>query len=91
MLAQKLVKSTRDNMFRLISRAYSTISVSQAAQLFGLPENEVIQNCIEKGWTLEGNYLLPRRAEEETHFNHANLGLEELQTLTEQLVRLQAT
>ena len=91
-LTNRLLTSTRARMFKLLARAYSTISVNRASHLLGLPQDVTIQECTAAGWHHAGGFLEPRtgRAEiESIEPPNAARALAEMENLTEQLVRLQ--
>jgi hypothetical protein len=42
-LIEKIKETTREHMFQLVSKIYTSIESSQASNFFGMPEPQVLQ------------------------------------------------
>lgn len=45
-LINKIKQQTREQMFQLISKVYTSIDLAQASNYFGLPESDILQGKI---------------------------------------------
>jgi COP9 signalosome complex subunit 8 len=48
-LITKIKQQTREYMFQLISKIYTSIDIAQATSYFGLPETDTLQGTEKKG------------------------------------------
>lgn len=102
-MVSKLVDLHRQRTIMLISRAYSTVSVSTVARLLGLSNTEVADLARANEWTVDNdNFVnIPPKCRasadqvkpllSKTIRQAADDKYSELQRLTEQVVRLQTT
>ncbi|KAI8373760.1 COP9 signalosome, partial [Blakeslea trispora] len=51
LLVNDIRKETRENMFYILSKAYQSISLSQAAHYFGVPEEQALEELLYRGWS----------------------------------------
>lgn len=58
-----LIEKTRERLFDLISVAYSSINIKEMATMFGINDDEIVQICLNKGWTMDEtrHYLIPKK------------------------------
>jgi len=52
----------RERALSLVSRAYTSITLSDLSALVGLPTEEAAKLATERGWVAEGDMVLPRTA-----------------------------
>ena len=87
-LIQALIDSVRVRTFTLLSRAYSSISISECSLFLGLSAEETVAFALSQGWSTEPHslFLIPKqqseRVEQKTNIN-------QLQQLTEYMVSLE--
>jgi hypothetical protein len=58
-LATRIVEKTRDYVLEMIATVYKSIQLAQASTLFGLPEQELVEVLVGRGWTLNEGILHP--------------------------------
>jgi len=71
-----IVESTRKRVISLITKAYSTIHISDAAKLLGLSTEETLLLAERSSWSFEGEtgYLLIRKPESIVSINAGKEG-----------------
>ncbi|XP_076643558.1 COP9 signalosome subunit 8 [Halictus rubicundus] len=60
-----LKDNVRERAINLVSKAYSSLRLGMFATMTGLPEEEARQAAVEKGWTIDGLMVEPRKIETE--------------------------
>ncbi|KAI8876465.1 hypothetical protein K501DRAFT_231989 [Backusella circina FSU 941] len=58
-LVQHIVEKTRDYVLEMMATVYTSIQLAQASTLFGLPEQEVVDVLVGRGWKLNEGVLYP--------------------------------
>eukprot|EP00026_Physarum_polycephalum_P016007 Phypoly_transcript_16828.p1 GENE.Phypoly_transcript_16828~~Phypoly_transcript_16828.p1 ORF type:complete len:203 (+),score=30.91 Phypoly_transcript_16828:81-689(+) len=88
-LAKTLAEQFRQRTFALLSRAYTTISVNDAAVILGFPAADVVKQTAQRGWTHDAatNMLRPVPIAEP---KIQKTGLDQLQDLTKYVVFLES-
>lgn len=86
-LVDQVLGRVREQAVESVRVAYQVISVDRLAWMVGVDTAEVSSICARLGWTVEDAYVVVNR---ESGRRDVGLGIE-LQTLTEQLVRLQTS
>lgn len=94
-LAATLAARTRARAAALVSRAYVTVSRQRLVSMLGIDGEELDAFCIARGWRVDAAFVVvggPDATSSSTPEERAvRASFAELQTLTEQLVRLQTT
>lgn len=89
-LIARLEAVTSEAAARLITRAYSVVSIERTATLLGCGVAEIAGRCERLGWRIEDGFVVPGgRSEGAATTKGEEVSYQELQSLTEQLVRLQ--
>lgn len=71
---------------RLISRAYSSLNLTTMATMSGMSPDEARQAAVERGWTVDGTIVQPRKQIDEEQYEQSDkicLTEEQLQKLTQ--------
>ncbi len=63
LLVSKLIETTKENVFNLISYAYSSININELASLLCLTVDQIVQIAREREWSLDDTqqYFIPRK------------------------------
>lgn len=85
-LVQLLVEQTRERAIQAIRMGYETISIPRMGKMVGLDASQVEHLSKQVGWQVEDGYI---RVTSQDNGRRAEAAAVELQTLTEQLIRLQ--
>lgn len=87
-LVQQLVEQTRNKSIKAIPIGYETISIQLVGKMVGLCAPQVEHLARQVGWQVEEDYI---RVMPQDNDRRAEGAAVELQTLTEQLIRLQTS
>lgn len=90
-LVTALVDETRRKRISVIARSYSCIRAERMSYLLGMDATSVQSVCEKHGWKLVDNFVLISEQDQSKYRSREKSQFEELQVLTEQLVRLQTT
>ncbi|KAL0119167.1 hypothetical protein PUN28_009638 [Cardiocondyla obscurior] len=81
-----LKENVRERVMRLISKAYSSLNLTTMATMSGMSLDEARQAAIDRGWTVDGAIVQPRKQIDEEQYNQSDkvcLTEEQLQKLTQ--------
>ncbi|XP_011693555.1 PREDICTED: COP9 signalosome complex subunit 8 [Wasmannia auropunctata] len=82
-----LKANVRERVMRLISKAYSSLNLTTMATMSGMSSDEARQAAIDRGWTVDGAVVQPRKqtVDEEQYSQSDKICLteEQLQKLTQ--------
>lgn len=87
-LVQQLVEQTRKKGIEAIRMGYETVSIQRMGKMVGLGTLQVEHMAKQVGWQVEEGYI---RVTPQDNDRRAEGAAVELQTLTEQLIRLQTS
>lgn len=87
-LVEKLIAQTRDTALDAVRQGYECISGKKLADMVGLKTEDVPSLIQRLGWRIDGDFVLVSAAQRRRADSAKGV---ELQTLTEQLVRLQTS
>eukprot|EP00743_Colponemidia_sp_Colp-15_P004326 GILK01004666.1.p1 GENE.GILK01004666.1~~GILK01004666.1.p1 ORF type:complete len:202 (+),score=31.64 GILK01004666.1:58-663(+) len=87
-IVTSIIENYRKHMFQVLSKAYTTISVADAAACLGISPSTAVQECVQAGWTFDSltNTLAPTK---EVISKAQKTGQEQLQQLTDYIVHLE--
>lgn len=85
-LVVTLVEQIRENMVKMIRKAYQVISIARMTEIMGLDRQGALSLADRLGWKVCGEYVEVTPGSTVRNLDAAGV---ELKTLTEQLVRLQ--
>ncbi|XP_011629734.1 COP9 signalosome complex subunit 8 [Pogonomyrmex barbatus] len=81
-----LKDNVRERVMRLISKAYSSLNLATMATMSGMSLDEARQAAIDRGWTVDGTIVQPRKQIDEEQYSQSDkicLTEEQLQKLTQ--------
>ncbi|XP_018376662.1 PREDICTED: COP9 signalosome complex subunit 8 [Trachymyrmex cornetzi] len=81
-----LKDNVRERVMRLISKAYSSLNLTTMATMSGMSLDEARQAAIDRGWTVDGTIVQPRKQIDEEQYSQSDkicLTEEQLQKLTQ--------
>jgi len=81
-----LKEEVRNRNEELVSTAYAVISIAQCAELLLLNKQQCIDHVTKLKWTIEGDYILPRR---KTNHKQQETSLNQLHQLTTYMAHLE--
>lgn len=84
-----ILESTRARAKALISKAYSSILISEASKLLGLSEENTIKTATESDWSHDRDYLFIKKDESNKGNNKIDGGTELLDKLTHYILFLE--
>lgn len=84
-----ILESTRARAKALISKAYSTILITEASKLLGLSEEETIKMAQELDWSHDSTYLFIKKDESNKSNSKIDGGTELLDKLTHYILFLE--
>jgi len=81
-----LKEEVRNRNEELISTAYQVISIVHCAELLSLSKQQCVEHVTKLKWTIEGDYILPRRP---TNHKQQETSLNQLNQLTSYMAHLE--
>ncbi|XP_018316441.1 COP9 signalosome complex subunit 8 [Mycetomoellerius zeteki] len=81
-----LKDNVRERVMRLISKAYSSLNLTTMATMSGMSLDEARQAATDRGWTVDGTIVQPRKQIDEEQYSQSDkicLTEEQLQKLTQ--------